>query len=86
MYCWHPIDDLQPTSSNHNPGCPVLNGNYQEWEEGAAWGWNDSTAPRREWPGSRTFQLGIREGQTEMEKLVQDAAENLSLRIHEPEY
>lgn len=82
-YCWHPSGLVLPHSVvvedvPHNPGCPVIEGNFEDWQKGADWGWNNSTAYWRNYPKGQSpaFYMGVRQGKDNMEGLVQNAIEN----------
>ena len=95
-YCWRPADLFVPADITvivdgvpHNTGCPVIDGNFQDWEEGRLWGWDNSTMlKRRDQPvgKSQAYYYGVRAGQSEMEALVQAAAEDNYYGVHEREY
>lgn len=90
QFCWHPASQVFDSSIvveevAHNPGCPAIDGNMKEWEQGRDRGF---VLPERELPAgkSKAFYFGVRAGKAEIEGLVQQAAEDEYCNVGQSEY
>ena len=73
-FCWN------PNVGKHNKGCPELIGTAEareEWQRGADVGFADSAIPYWEWDKhSLTFILGYSVGKAEIDRMVDQAAQD----------
>ncbi len=92
-YCRRPANQIEGIAAivdntPHNPNCPLVEGNsLEDWQKGKAWGFNYGSDPDANWPRGKsdTFYLGVDIGRSDIESLIQDAAEEEYYGVHERE-